>query len=101
MDDNKYFQFDLNCTTHVVPLATARVYTPGWVRKHRRLDEVDYFNTLLENLCGFDPDNPPDATDEERLQGQQIIDALDAASWPDHKNVQSQLVKHLNASLGE
>jgi hypothetical protein len=97
-DLDDYFSFELGGNTYVLPLKTKDVLTPGWVRKHRRLEETDYIMTLLENLCGVDM---PDVSLEDRKTGSDILNLLDKAGWPDHKRIQEELATHLQVTVGE
>ena len=96
-----YFSFTLDGVTHVLPVETKTGMSPRFVRLNRRRDEVDYFMTLLETLCGMGDDETLELTDEQKEIGASIIDALDGASWPDHQRIQAELGKHLDANLGE
>lgn len=96
--ENEFFSFEIGDKKYTMPLKTDEVMTPRWVRLHRHLDEMDYMMTLLEDLSGASDEA---LSEEQRQASLDILEALDSSSWPDHKRVQRELVKHLRATQGE
>lgn len=102
LDD--FFSFRVDGELYVMPVRTRAVMTPGWVRRNRRRNEVDYFMTLMENLAGQgddEDDDLPELTAEEKQTGKAALKALDRAGWEDHRKAQEDLAKHVKVLLGE
>lgn len=102
VDAPERFSFEHDGETYTFPSATLDVLTPGFIRKNRRRDETDYFMTIVEALCGQDPDAKDRGLSKEQIdEGEDILDVIDGLPWKAHQRIQQELQDHIGASLGE
>lgn len=78
------FSFEAEGETFTFIKPTSDVVTPGWVRKHRTMTDVDQFFTLLEELA-----------DEDTL------DVLDNLPQKEFERINEEFFEHLGADRGE
>lgn len=79
------FEFAHDGVTYESVKGVSEVITPGFIRRNRRRDEMDFYFTMLEHLF----DGAPEA-----------LDALDSMQWSDLKTVTEALEAHMQLSLG-
>lgn len=84
--DEGYFTFTAGGQQYTMPNRTLDVITPGYNRKHRKLDDEDRLWTILEDLAGDDS---------------KILDSFDGMTRDEWEKLQRDLARHLGATPGE
>ncbi|MBO0747283.1 MAG: hypothetical protein J2O47_02965 [Acidimicrobiaceae bacterium] len=72
------FTFIHDGKTYTFEQSIESVVTPGWVRRHRSMNEADMTFTLLEEIAGDD-----------------ALEAIDDMSWEEFGKLSDRLGKHL------
>ena len=62
---------------------TAEVITPGWLRRNRKMEDVDATYSAIEQLADDD-----------------VLDVIDAMSWADHGTFQENFQEHMQQVMG-
>jgi hypothetical protein len=81
-----YFTFTAGGEQYTMPKRTRSVVTPGYNRRHRKLEDEDRLWTILEDLADRD---------------ESILDAFEVMSEDEWQQMQRDLAAHLGATPGE
>ena len=88
-EGSEFFTFTgIDGRDYTAPNKASDVLSMGWVRKNRRLDEMDYVMTIVELLIGDDDE---------------VMAAWDAIplGTPQFKDAQRAVADYIGATLGE
>lgn len=87
--DEKLFSFDHDGKTHTFPEPVSRITSPGFVRRNRHRDEVDFGFTAIEELAGDTP------------QGKECLDAVDDMTPDEFNSLCEAIFSFAEMPLGE